>query len=133
MKYKPGTWCCRHDYWATGRSELGRLPRWELHGEDGSVFSICREVNEVIGHVFRPGRPTKTAYGSGPGDEGPIIARGRFNHPEPDEIELKVINAALYPYATERTWVELQAEFTPCDHTDDFCVLNPTGRYRDLP
>ena len=38
--------------------------------------------------------------------------------------ETGIMNTILRPLAFERTWAELLADCTPCDHTSQYCCLN---------
>jgi hypothetical protein len=67
------------------------------------------------------------AYGDGEMCDGPIVGRGQRS--EPSDREMRVMNRVLVPHVLERPWPDLVAEASPCDHSDEWCVLNPACRW----
>jgi hypothetical protein len=135
VQYRPGVLVCRYSYKGSdGRwhrdpqsaiDELAECPSWIIAGEDGTTYLLFREVDELVASVYTPGGRGGVAYGDGPGADGPIVSRGNSER-EPSALQIRVINQALVPFATTRPWPDLLAECTPCDHTDEHCVRNPT-------
>lgn len=138
VTYQPGTLVCRRD-WRTDeiRPDIGNIPTWTVTTAAGTTITVSREQDEVNGYARTlPGERWRIAYDMGNVVSWvdvfgihrralmstPMVPSSHGDAAKADEAE--IMNTVLRPLAFERTWAELLADCTPCDHTSQYCCLN---------
>lgn len=124
--YQPGqrrcqwTWRYNDDYGQppTLVEEFVICPSWSMTGEDGTTYTVFREVGEVNGYVADPDGTRRTCWDLGqPGVHTPL---GRCDHrPEAEQAtdtELAAMNRILRPLALADDWETELSRLTPCPH-----------------